>query len=175
MGKKRAIPPKRDEWRKKFTGAESPTQNGWYKVLKKIVVIDYDDDGKEVGRHMELSNDTWLYRGGWHGNDANFYEGNPRPCKPPEWWTMRGFMPDEPLTAEAMSLAGLHNINEFMLKQWRKEYRTACKAYKQNWKAKDATSKMQRLETELRKGYLNSLIEDADSVIRTVRREVDGW
>jgi hypothetical protein len=170
------ICPKKDEWRREFSGNEMPAQNGWYKVLKKTVVIDYDEDGKEIGRHMELANDTWLFRGGWYGSDADFYEGNPKYCKPPEWWTNEKFTPDDGhLTAETMSLTGLHNINEFMLRQWRKEYKSAYKAYKQNWKARDAASNLQRLETELRKGYLNSLLEDADSVIRTVRREVDGW
>ena len=175
MGKKRTVSPKKDEWRKEFSGNEMPAQNGWYKVLKKTVVIDYDEEGKKIGRHMDLANDTWLFRDGWYGSDADFYEGNPKYCRPPEWWTNKKFMPDEPLSAEAMNLAGLHNINEFMLRQWRKEYKSAYKAYKQNWKARDAASKIQRLETELRKGYLNSLIEDADSIIRTVRREVDGW
>ena len=73
-----------------------------------------------------------------------------------------------------MSLTGLNNINEFLMKKWRQEYRNAYKSYKQNWKEKAAAAKLQSLELELRKGYLNSLIEDADSVIRTVRKEVDG-
>lgn len=174
MAKKGTASPRRDDWRREFTGSEAPTQNGWYKVLKKTVVIDYDEKGKEIGRHMELANDTWLYRGGWYGHDVDFHEGNPKPCRPPEWWTMQKFMPDEKLTAETMSLTGLNNINEFLMKKWRQEYRNAYKAYKQSWKEKAAAAKLQSLELELRKGYLNSLIEDADSVIRTVRKEVDG-
>ena len=49
MGKKRTTSPKRDDWRREFTGTSLPTRNGWYKVLKKTVVIDYDEDGEVDG------------------------------------------------------------------------------------------------------------------------------
>lgn len=160
-----------DAWRKEHTGAEAPTINGWYKVLTKKTVIDFNEKGEKIGYHYELSNSTWLYRDGWYGQDADFRSKTPRHCAPPEWWTSQKMIDDEPL--DSVSLEGMTRLNERLLKDWRKAYTKAYRSWLNAWHEVSAREKVKSLELEITKGYLSTLVDDGGAIIRTLRREIE--
>ena len=160
-----------DAWRKEHTGAETPTINGWYKVLTKKTVIDFNEKGEKIGYHYELSNSTWLYRDGWYGQDVDFRSKTPFHCAPPEWWTSQKMIDDEPL--DRVNLEGMTLLNEQLLKDWRKEYTAAYRCWLNAWHEEAAREKVKSLELEITKGYLSALVDDGDAIIRTLRREIE--
>lgn len=172
-GKKKQLVIRADEWRKEHRGKEVPAKNGWYKVLIWKEVTIFDENGDAVGRKKKLSNDTWLYRGGWYGADANFYDETPRYRPHPVWWTEKEMTDDEPL--QEVQPKGFEAITERMLSDWHDEYVRAYKLYISAWKERDCLQKIQTLETELKKGYLSCLIDNPDAVIESIRNEVRGW
>ena len=78
---------------------------------------------------------------------------------------------DEPL--ENVNLEGMTLLNEQLLKDWRKGYTTAYRCWLNAWHEVAAREKVKSLELEITKGYLSALVDDAEAIIRTLRKEIE--